>query len=216
MAFSALPEPFNSPLTTLFVFLGVLLLVALVLITAALRVVPAQQRLVVFRLGRLLGVRGPGLVVLLPLFERGLAVDLRTRRHELKRAAAITRDRARVMVDLTWTDRVVDPLASVMQVEDAERAVAQTLLSALTAILAGMSTNDVMGGLESVRSELQERVRARVAAWGIELGELKPIVRERRPRRARSWRRARAANRTRSAPASGRRPRTCTRRWSRG
>src|SRR5687767_11545575 len=98
-----------------------LFLVAIAVIATILRaarIVPEYRRLVVFRLGRVLAAKGPGLVILIPWIDRPVTADLRERFIEVPAQSAITRDNAPVSIDFLIYLRVVDPLPSVVAVED--------------------------------------------------------------------------------------------------
>jgi regulator of protease activity HflC (stomatin/prohibitin superfamily) len=93
----------------------VVVLVVLVL-SRAIKVVREYQRLVVFRLGRVLGVKGPGLVILIPLIDKPVTVDLREFYLEIPRQDSITKDNAPIAVDFVMFYKVLDPQMSVVQV----------------------------------------------------------------------------------------------------
>src|SRR5687768_10350372 len=112
------------------------LLAAAMLIVAlsAIRVVPEYQRLVVFRLGRVTGARGPGLVLLIPAVDRGVRVDLRERFFDVPPQPCITQDNASIAIDFLVYMKIVDALSSVLNVvqfEGAARGIAMTTLRAV-------------------------------------------------------------------------------------
>src|SRR5437870_12480123 len=88
----------------------------------AIRVVPEYNRLVVFRRGRSIGHKGPGLVWLWPILDRAVAVDLRERVLEVPHQTTITKDNAPISIDFLVFSRIIDPVASVVQVVDFARA----------------------------------------------------------------------------------------------
>src|SRR6478672_7856706 len=89
---------------------------------AALRVVPEYQRLVVFRLGRVMGAKGPGLVLLLPFVDRAVTVDQREQVREIPHQTSITKDNAPISIDFLWYYKVFDPTATVVGVGNFELA----------------------------------------------------------------------------------------------
>ena len=111
-----------EPYITDLVFTGIALLVALTLIVKAVRIVPEYQRLVVFRLGRALGAKGPGLVLLIPFIDRGVVVDLRERFFDVPPQTTITADNAHLSIDFLVYSKIVDALSSVLNVEQYEGA----------------------------------------------------------------------------------------------
>ncbi len=115
------------PFTLLLITTLVLVLLIFMLTASALRIVPEYKRLVVFRLGRLIGARGPGLVFLLPFVDLAATVDLREQTAPIKADAAVTQDKAIVDVDMTLTYKVVDPIKIVLKLSDMPLAI-KTLL----------------------------------------------------------------------------------------
>ena len=91
-------------------------------VASAIRVVPEYQRLVVFRLGRYLGTRGPGLVLLIPALDRGIKVDLREQERSLPGQSILTGDKYPVTVETRWSYKITDPMASVLEVGNFEKA----------------------------------------------------------------------------------------------
>jgi regulator of protease activity HflC (stomatin/prohibitin superfamily) len=89
-----------------------------ILLAVVIRIIPETQRLVVFRLGRYLGVRGPGLVLLLPAIDRGIKVDLREQERSLPGQNILTGDKYPVTVETHWSYKIIDPMASELEVEE--------------------------------------------------------------------------------------------------
>src|SRR5207249_12016180 len=100
----------------LLIALGVVLLLLLILLPQALRVVREYQRLVVFRLGRSIGLKGPGLVILIPVIDKPVWVDLRELYLEIPHQTAITKDNAPISIDFIIFYKVVDASMSVLSV----------------------------------------------------------------------------------------------------
>ena len=104
-------------------------LVVLLLLAQAIRVVPEYQRLVVFRLGRVLEKpRGPGIVFLIPIIDRAQKVDLREQLREVPHQTSITKDNAPISIDFLWYYKVIDASMAVLQVGNFEMAAAGILL----------------------------------------------------------------------------------------
>ena len=93
---------FDSQTLTLLCAGGGIVLVVIIVLMNAIRVVPEYQRLVVFRLGRCIGDRGPGLVLLIPVIDRAVRVDLREQVREIPQQTAITKDNAPIAIDFLW------------------------------------------------------------------------------------------------------------------
>ena len=100
--------------------IGVVFLLVLIVLFNSIRVVPEYQRLVVFRLGRCIGEKGPGLVLLIPVIDRAVKVDLREQVREIPHQTSITKDNAPISIDFLWYYKVLDPTESVLQVGNFE------------------------------------------------------------------------------------------------
>src|SRR3970040_891264 len=110
--------------TLLLCLVGAVVLIVLALLVSAIRIVPEYQRLVFFRLGRCIGARGPGVVLLIPVIDRGVKVDLREQVREVPHQTSITKDNAPISIDFLWYFKVLDPAESVLQVGNFEMAAA--------------------------------------------------------------------------------------------
>jgi regulator of protease activity HflC (stomatin/prohibitin superfamily) len=101
-----------------FIIIFALLALLIVLAVLAVRIVPEYERLVVFRLGRALGARGPGFILLIPFVDRGVRVDLREIFFDVDPQTTITKDNAPLSIDFLVYMKVVNALSSVLEVED--------------------------------------------------------------------------------------------------
>src|SRR6476619_4593905 len=110
-----------------FVFIGVavVIFVVLMVMVSAIKIVQEYERGVVFRLGRLVGARGPGLIILIPFVERMMRVDLRTLTMDIPRQEVITKDNVTVNVNAVAYFRVIDPNRAMVEVADYVRATSQ-------------------------------------------------------------------------------------------
>jgi regulator of protease activity HflC (stomatin/prohibitin superfamily) len=133
------------------------------------RIVPEHRRLVVFRLGRAVGQRGPGLIMLMPFVDRGVPVDLREQVREVKGAKLDTWEKIPVALDLVVRYRVTDPVQSVLQVANLEEALNNAATGALQEVARGLGWADLTAGPADLGRDLQARLSPTVAAWGIEL-----------------------------------------------
>ena len=102
--------------------IGGVILVVIAFIANAIRIVPEYQRLVVFRLGRCVGAKGPGLVLLIPVIDRAVKTDLREQVREIPHQTSITKDNAPISIDFIWYYKVLDPTESILQVGNFETA----------------------------------------------------------------------------------------------
>jgi regulator of protease activity HflC (stomatin/prohibitin superfamily) len=167
------------PITGNVLAAGLFALLALVLLVMAVRIVPEYQRLVVFRLGRLIGGRGPGLVLLIPFVDRGVRADLRERFFDVPPQTTITEDNAHLSIDFLVYSKVVDAVPSVLNVVDHEGASRGIAITTLRAVVGSMLLDDVLAKREEINERLREKLDEVTNRWGIkvtavEIREIKP------------------------------------------
>ncbi len=157
---------------------GGVILVALVVLANAIRIVPEYQRLVVFRLGRCVGQKGPGLVFLIPVIDRAVKVDLREQVREIPHQTAITKDNASISVDFIWYYKVLDPTESVLQVGNFEAAAQGMATTTLRAVIGGIPLDDVLSEREHINSMLRTRLDEVTERWGVKVTnvEIREII----------------------------------------
>ena len=157
-----------------------LLIVALFafLVWSSVRVVREYQRLVVFRLGRALGARGPGLVLLIPLIDRPVRVDLREQFMEVPHQTCITRDNAPVNVDFLVYMYVVDAVSSVVQVQNYIGAAKGIATTTLRAVVGDISLDDVLAKREQINMLLRTKLDEVTERWGVKVTtvEIREII----------------------------------------
>jgi regulator of protease activity HflC (stomatin/prohibitin superfamily) len=145
-----------------------LIVVAIVITIASLRICSEWERKVVLRLGRFAGVRGPGIFFLLPFIEQTpFTVDLRTVTTSFTAEQALTRDNVPVNVDTVVYWRVIDPSRAVLQVEDYRAAVLGTAQAALRDILGRSNLTQVLTERQSIDEELTRVLDAQTEPWGV-------------------------------------------------
>jgi regulator of protease activity HflC (stomatin/prohibitin superfamily) len=151
-------------------FVLALLLVALVAAAvASIRILREYERAIVFRLGRLLPVRGPGLVVLIPAVDRMVRVDLRTVTMTIPPQEVITRDNVPARVAAVCYFRVVDPAAAVTQVEAFAPATSQIAQTTLRSVLGGADLDQLLAERERLNEDLQKIIDEQTEPWGIKV-----------------------------------------------
>ncbi|HWQ11410.1 MAG TPA: SPFH domain-containing protein [Roseiflexaceae bacterium] len=145
---------------------------------ASVRIVPEYQRLVVFRLGRAIGARGPGLVLLIPIADRGVRVDLRERYLDVPPQPCITQDNATVSIDLLIYMKIVDALSSVLNVEQYEGAARGIAITTLRAVVGDMLLDAVLSRREQINEMLRGKLDEVTDRWGIKITavEIREIV----------------------------------------
>lgn len=162
----------NLVLSIIALFFLVLLLVMSV------RIVPEYQRLVVFRLGRMIGSKGPGFVWLIPFVDRGVRVDLRERFFDVPPQTCITEDNASVSIDFLVYMRIVDVLPSVLNVEDYEGAARGISITTLRAVVGDMQLDEVLAKREQINEALRGKLDDVTNRWGIKVTavEIREII----------------------------------------
>ena len=147
----------------------VLLVLALTLTGSSVRVLREYERGVVFRLGRLSGQRGPGLVLLVPIVDRMQRVSLRTVTHTIPPQDVITRDNVPARVDAVAYFRVVDADASVVDIEDFLRATSQIAQTTLRSVLGKADLDALLSERETLNEELQRIIDEQTEPWGVKV-----------------------------------------------
>lgn len=149
------------------VVIVLLVLVAGILLVMAVRIVPEYRRLVVFRLGRCIGPKGPGMVFLIPFVDRGVAVDLREVFFDVPPQTCITADNASVSIDLLVYDKVIDPMRSVLEVANFTGAARGLAITTLRAVVGEMVLDDVLSKRDEINKILHEKLDTVTDRWGI-------------------------------------------------
>lgn len=162
------------------IFVIVVLVIVLggVLASLTIRVVPEYQRLVVLRLGRLIGVRGPGLVLLLPVADRGMRADLRERVFDVTPQACITKDNASVSIDFLIYSKVIDAASSIINVQQYESASRGIAITTLRAVVGDMLLDEVLSRREDINTTLRGKLDEVTHRWGVKVTavEIREIV----------------------------------------
>jgi len=163
---------------TLLCLLGGVVLVGFVIFAQAIRIVPEYQRLVVFRLGRCVGQKGPGLVILIPVVDRAVKVDLREQVREIPHQTAITKDNASISVDFIWYYKILDAVESVLQVQNFEAAAQGMATTTLRAVIGGIPLDDALSEREHINSMLRTRLDEVTERWGVKVTnvEIREII----------------------------------------
>lgn len=165
-------------LATLIIWIVVLTFLV-VIIARSVRIVPEYERLVVFRLGRMIGVRGPGLVVLVPFIDSATKVDLREFVVDIPPQTCITKDNAPVDIDLLVYMKVFDPALAVTSVSNYVTAATGIAMTTLRAVVGDLILDDVLAKREYINSTLRAKLDEITDRWGmkvtsVEIKEIKP------------------------------------------
>jgi regulator of protease activity HflC (stomatin/prohibitin superfamily) len=157
---------------------GAIVVIALAFLANAIRIVPEYQRLVVFRLGRCIGARGPGIVILIPIVDRAVRVDLREQVREIPHQTSITKDNAPISIDFLWFYKVLDPTDSVLQVGNFETAAQGMATTTLRAVIGGIMLDEVLSEREHINNMLRTRLDEVTERWGVKVTnvEIREII----------------------------------------
>jgi len=149
----------------------VVIVVVILLILAALsvRIVREYERLVVFRLGRLLGPRGPGLIWIIPALDRTRSVSLQIDTADIAPQDVITKDNVTVHIEAAVFYRVVDPARSVVEIRDYKAAILRIAQTTLRAALSQHDLDDLLANQEVVNEQLKIRIDAATEPWGVQV-----------------------------------------------
>jgi regulator of protease activity HflC (stomatin/prohibitin superfamily) len=157
---------------------GAVMLGLFAFLSNAIRIVPEYQRLVVFRLGRCIGTKGPGLILLIPVVDRAVKVDLREQVREIPHQTSITKDNAPISIDFLWYYKVLDPAESVLQVGNFEVAAQGMATTTLRAVIGGIPLDDVLSEREHINTMLRTRLDEVTERWGVKVTnvEIREII----------------------------------------
>lgn len=158
--------------------IGVIVVIGFVVVANMVRIVPEYQRLVVFRVGRCIGAKGPGLIFLVPVVDTAVKVDLREQVREVPHQTAITKDNAGVQVDFIWYYKVLTPTMSVLQVGNFEMAAQGMATTTLRAVIGGISLDDVLFQREHINLTLRTKLDEVTERWGVKVTnvEIREII----------------------------------------
>jgi regulator of protease activity HflC (stomatin/prohibitin superfamily) len=150
------------------IVIGVLVLIGLLALTS-IKIVREYQRIVLFRLGRAVGLRGPGLVLINPVTDRTSWVDLREQYLEIPHQTAITKDNASISIDFIIFYKVVDPSMSVLQVQNFAGAAQNVASTTLRSVVGDMPLDDVLSKREEMNASLRVRLDEVTERWGVKV-----------------------------------------------
>ena len=151
--------------------IGIVVLLG-VLISASVKILREYERGVVFFLGRFQGVKGPGLIIIVPLVQQMVRVDLRTRVFDVPPQDVISRDNVSVKVNAVVYLRVVDPQLAIIQVANFSEATSQLSQTTLRAVLGKHDLDQMLAEREKLNSDIQEVLDKQTDAWGIKVSNV--------------------------------------------
>ncbi len=150
-------------------FAATLIVLIFMLLAASLRIVQEYERGVIFRLGRCVGARGPGLIILIPVIERMQKVDLRVITMDVPTQEVITKDNVTVKVNAVVYFRVVNPVDAVIKVLDHIRATSQLSQTTLRSVLGQSELDELLANRDEINQRLQRIIDEGTEPWGIKV-----------------------------------------------
>ena len=164
----------QEPIVRLFnltTWLVLLVIMAAILLPQAIRILREYERGVIFRLGKLhkRGAKGPGLILLIPIVDRMVRMDLRVVTIDIAKQEIMTRDNVPATVDAVLYFRVVDPVAAVVKVENFLKATSLIAQTTLRSVLGQAPLDDLLSQRESINQKLQEIIDRQTEPWGIKV-----------------------------------------------
>ncbi len=144
-------------------------IILIFILASAIRILREYERGVIFRLGRLVGAKGPGLIILIPIVDRMVRVDLRTIAHDVPPQDVITKDNVSLKVNAVVYFRVMDPNNAVVEVEDYYFATSQLAQTTLRSILGQSELDDILVHREKINQSLQTILDQATDPWGIKV-----------------------------------------------
>ena len=159
------------------IWIGIIVLVLIIVLPMAIKIVQEYERGVIFRLGRLVGARGPGFFLIIPFFDRMVKVDLRVVTMDVPPQDVITKDNVTVKVNAVVYFRVVDPEASVVKVLDHIRATSLISQTTLRNVLGQSELDELLSQRETLNQKLQQIIDEQTDPWGVKVSivEIKDV-----------------------------------------
>jgi regulator of protease activity HflC (stomatin/prohibitin superfamily) len=151
---------------------GAIVLLVLALLASSIRVLREYERGVVFQLGRFWSVKGPGLIILIPVVQQMVRVDLRTVVHDVPAQDVISRDNVSVKVNAVIYFRVIDPERAIIQVANFFEATSQLAQTTLRSVLGKHELDDMLAERERLNIDIQQVLDAQTDTWGIKVSNV--------------------------------------------
>jgi regulator of protease activity HflC (stomatin/prohibitin superfamily) len=170
--------PTGTVTTTVLCVVAFVVVVLVIFLANAIRIVNEYQRLVVFRLGRCVGTKGPGLVLLIPIIDRAVKADLREQVREVPHQVSITKDNAPISIDFLWYFKVLDPTMSVIGVANFELSSAGMATTTLRSVIGGIPLDEVLSQREHINQTLRTKLDEVTERWGVKVTnvEIREII----------------------------------------
>lgn len=149
-----------------------IVILALIFLTSAIKILQEYERSVIFRLGRAIGVKGPGLIILIPFLDKMMKVDLRTITMDIEPQDVITKDNVSIKVNAVLYFRVMEPEKAIIQVEFYQYATQQIAQTTLRSILGQSDLDELLAERDKINQKLQEIIDEHTEPWGIKVSSV--------------------------------------------
>jgi regulator of protease activity HflC (stomatin/prohibitin superfamily) len=156
-------------MTSLVAWIVPILILGSIILPQAIRILREYERGVIFRLGKLLGAKGPGLIILIPVVDRMVKMDLRVVTIDVARQEVMTRDNVPVTVDAVVYFRVIDPISAVVKVENFWKATSLIAQTTLRSVLGQAELDELLAHREKINLTLQEIIDRQTDPWGVKV-----------------------------------------------
>ena len=147
----------------------ILIILFIIVLAAAIKIMAEYQRIVVFRLGRLIGIKGPGLVLIIPIIDTYIRLDLRTRVIDVPKQRIITNDNVTIDVDAVVYFRITDPQKAIVEVQRYDLATSLLAQTTLRDILGQKNLDEILSQREELNKNLQSIIDLGTDPWGIKV-----------------------------------------------
>src|SRR5215471_15502104 len=147
----------------------IVLVIAAIILPQALRILREYERGVIFRLGKLLGAKGPGMILLIPVVDRMVKMDLRVVTIDVSKQEVMTRDNVPATVDAVVYFRVIDPVSAVVKVENYWKATSLIAQTTLRSVLGQAELDELLAHRDKINQTLQEIIDRQTDPWGIKV-----------------------------------------------
>ncbi|MFB0563176.1 MAG: SPFH domain-containing protein [Candidatus Lokiarchaeia archaeon] len=154
---------------TLMIILVAIIFLLLILIVPNIKVLKEYERAVIFRLGRVSGTKGPGIVFLIPIMDRAIKVDLRENYFEIRRQLCITAENSPLDVDVLFYFRVINPEDSVVKIRDFRAAAIGIAQTTLRSVIGDILLDDVLAKREYINTVLRDKLDEMTERWGVKV-----------------------------------------------
>ncbi|MGO8675523.1 MAG: slipin family protein [Limisphaerales bacterium] len=145
------------------------IILAAIILPQAIRILREYERGVIFRLGKLLGAKGPGLILLWPVIDKMVKMDLRVVTIDVAKQEIMTRDNVPATVDAVVYFRVIDPIAAVVKVENFWKATSLIAQTTLRSVLGQAPLDDLLSQRDAINQKLQEIIDRQTEPWGVKV-----------------------------------------------